>query len=246
MGNSPAKLFTNYRELDRHNHAPKRFAISPGSSAVSPVLQPFTNSRNSSNLDSCRIGRISSYIEQIRGIPRIRGEFGLFEGSGKCTTECSGACTSRFALLLQYQDITSRPVEHTRYNSSRKRPQLNQPAAASGAGRTRRKRRRDTAHRCQTARNINFLSEDKRFLSSGEIASYPEGGNSRRSAGARQIRQKFQGLLAYRSGCEMEIHCFRVPQAAREGNTANAVVHASKNFPTYDQACQPPPTSDNF
>lgn len=38
MGNSPAKLFTNYRELDRHNHAPKRFAISPGSSAVSPGL----------------------------------------------------------------------------------------------------------------------------------------------------------------------------------------------------------------
>jgi hypothetical protein len=29
MGNSPAKLFTNYRELDRENHAPEWFAISP-------------------------------------------------------------------------------------------------------------------------------------------------------------------------------------------------------------------------
>jgi integrase len=31
MGNSPAKLFTNYRELDRHNHAPEWFAIGPPS-----------------------------------------------------------------------------------------------------------------------------------------------------------------------------------------------------------------------
>jgi integrase len=29
MGNSPAKLFTNYRELDRKNHAPEWFAIEP-------------------------------------------------------------------------------------------------------------------------------------------------------------------------------------------------------------------------
>jgi integrase len=29
MGNSPAKLFTNYRELDRENHAPEWFAIKP-------------------------------------------------------------------------------------------------------------------------------------------------------------------------------------------------------------------------
>jgi len=29
MGNSPAKLFTNYRELDRENHAPEWFAIDP-------------------------------------------------------------------------------------------------------------------------------------------------------------------------------------------------------------------------
>ncbi len=29
MGNSPAKLFTNYRELDRHDHAPEWFAIEP-------------------------------------------------------------------------------------------------------------------------------------------------------------------------------------------------------------------------
>src|SRR5215472_298027 len=29
MGNSPAKLFTNYRDLDRHNHAPEWFAIQP-------------------------------------------------------------------------------------------------------------------------------------------------------------------------------------------------------------------------
>jgi integrase len=31
MGNSPAKLFANYRELDRHNHAPDWFAIEPPS-----------------------------------------------------------------------------------------------------------------------------------------------------------------------------------------------------------------------
>lgn len=29
MGNSPAKLFSNYRELDRENHAPEWFAIEP-------------------------------------------------------------------------------------------------------------------------------------------------------------------------------------------------------------------------
>jgi integrase len=29
MGNSPDKLFTNYRELDRHKHAPEWFAIEP-------------------------------------------------------------------------------------------------------------------------------------------------------------------------------------------------------------------------
>ena len=29
MGNSPAKLFTNYRELDRENHAPAWFSIEP-------------------------------------------------------------------------------------------------------------------------------------------------------------------------------------------------------------------------
>src|SRR5262249_46443026 len=27
LGNTPAKLFTNYRELDRHSHAPEWFAI---------------------------------------------------------------------------------------------------------------------------------------------------------------------------------------------------------------------------
>jgi integrase len=31
MGNSPGKLFTNYRELDRENHAPEWFAIEPPS-----------------------------------------------------------------------------------------------------------------------------------------------------------------------------------------------------------------------
>jgi integrase len=31
MGNSPAKLFTKYRELDRENHAPEWFAIEPAS-----------------------------------------------------------------------------------------------------------------------------------------------------------------------------------------------------------------------
>jgi hypothetical protein len=48
--------------------------------------------------------------------------------------KCSGACSGRFALLRQYQDITSRPVVHTRYNSSRKRRQLDQPAAIAVAG----------------------------------------------------------------------------------------------------------------
>ena len=33
MGTSPAKLFSNYRELDRENHAPDWFAIAPKQSA---------------------------------------------------------------------------------------------------------------------------------------------------------------------------------------------------------------------
>jgi integrase len=40
MGNSPAKLFTNYRELDRHNHAPEWFAIEPPKGR-SRVVVPF-------------------------------------------------------------------------------------------------------------------------------------------------------------------------------------------------------------
>lgn len=41
MGNSPAKLFTNYRELDRENHAPQWFAIEPapqGSRRIVPFV----------------------------------------------------------------------------------------------------------------------------------------------------------------------------------------------------------------
>jgi integrase len=41
MGNSPAKLFTNYRELDRHNHASEWFAIEPpprGSRQIVPFV----------------------------------------------------------------------------------------------------------------------------------------------------------------------------------------------------------------
>ena len=41
MGNSPAKLFTNYRELDRHNYAPEWFAIEParrGSRKIVPFM----------------------------------------------------------------------------------------------------------------------------------------------------------------------------------------------------------------
>jgi integrase len=41
IGNSPAKLFTNYRELDRENHAPEWFAIEPtprGSRKVVPFV----------------------------------------------------------------------------------------------------------------------------------------------------------------------------------------------------------------
>jgi integrase len=41
MGNSPAKLFTNYRELDRENHAPEWFAIEPPARRSAKVV-PFT------------------------------------------------------------------------------------------------------------------------------------------------------------------------------------------------------------
>jgi integrase len=41
MGNSPAKLFTNYRELDRENHAPEWFAIEPPSRGSRKIV-PFT------------------------------------------------------------------------------------------------------------------------------------------------------------------------------------------------------------
>jgi integrase len=40
MGNSPAKLFTNYRDLDRENHAPEWFAIEP--ERRSKKIVPFT------------------------------------------------------------------------------------------------------------------------------------------------------------------------------------------------------------
>jgi integrase len=40
MGNSPAKLFTNYRELDRENHAPEWFSIEPPRGHVRTVV-PF-------------------------------------------------------------------------------------------------------------------------------------------------------------------------------------------------------------
>lgn len=39
MGNSPAKLFTNYRELDRENHAPEWFAIEPPKRASGKVIR---------------------------------------------------------------------------------------------------------------------------------------------------------------------------------------------------------------
>jgi integrase len=41
MGNSPAKLFTNYRELDRENHAPEWFAIEPPPRRSQKIV-PFT------------------------------------------------------------------------------------------------------------------------------------------------------------------------------------------------------------
>jgi integrase len=40
MGNNPAKVFTNYRELDRENHAPEWFAIEP--ERRSKKIVPFT------------------------------------------------------------------------------------------------------------------------------------------------------------------------------------------------------------
>jgi integrase len=39
MGNSPAKLFTNYRELDRENHAPEWFAIEPPSQRSRKIIR---------------------------------------------------------------------------------------------------------------------------------------------------------------------------------------------------------------
>jgi len=54
----------------------------------------------------------SSYIEQIRGIPRIRGGIPpILRARGNAQLNAQVPCTSRFALLIQYQDITSRPVE---------------------------------------------------------------------------------------------------------------------------------------
>jgi len=41
IGNSPAKLFTNYRELDRENHAPEWFAIEPPPRRSQKIV-PFT------------------------------------------------------------------------------------------------------------------------------------------------------------------------------------------------------------
>jgi integrase len=41
MGNSPAKLFTNYRELDRENHAHEWFAIEPPTRDSGKIV-PFT------------------------------------------------------------------------------------------------------------------------------------------------------------------------------------------------------------
>jgi integrase len=41
MGNSPAKLFTNYRELDRENHAPEWFAIEPPSQRSRKIIRLF-------------------------------------------------------------------------------------------------------------------------------------------------------------------------------------------------------------
>jgi integrase len=39
MGNSPEKLFTNYRELDHYNHAPEWFAIEPPPRRSSKIIQ---------------------------------------------------------------------------------------------------------------------------------------------------------------------------------------------------------------
>jgi integrase len=39
MGNSAAKLFTNYRELDRENHAPEWFAIEPSSQRSRKIIR---------------------------------------------------------------------------------------------------------------------------------------------------------------------------------------------------------------
>ena len=84
MGNSPAKLFTTYRELDRHNHAPKRFAISPGSSAVSPGLATAHKFEEFLEFGLLTNWKNSSYIAQIRGIPSdLWRNSAHFESSGK-------------------------------------------------------------------------------------------------------------------------------------------------------------------
>jgi hypothetical protein len=38
MGNSPEKLFTNYRELDRHGHAADWFALEPSARFTRKII----------------------------------------------------------------------------------------------------------------------------------------------------------------------------------------------------------------
>src|SRR5262249_32834441 len=38
IGNSPAKLFTDYRELDRHGHAPDWFALEPSARFTRKII----------------------------------------------------------------------------------------------------------------------------------------------------------------------------------------------------------------
>jgi len=38
MGNSAAKVFTNYRELDRHGHAADWFALEPSARSIRKII----------------------------------------------------------------------------------------------------------------------------------------------------------------------------------------------------------------
>jgi hypothetical protein len=69
----------------------------------------------------------------IHGIPGISksAEFLHFKRRALSTAECTTDSSCAFRYVPRCQRLTSLVVEHTRYNSSRKRRQLNQPATTT-------------------------------------------------------------------------------------------------------------------